>query len=378
MSGDDWGIRTRRLFRGGPLHILRWSVFRSAGFKLPSSGSSHVRPADRFFKVVLCANIGLTAFCVLAYCTGIGTSIAGKFELTLGVLGKIIVGILFFNVLWGFLWYGVKDQLLKRVAKLSAAERHEVFTSRLSRPFDLAGLLQRRSERQIRIIDMIGRRGRTVMLAGGIFFYSYVLIDRTHPANFAAPFLHGALIEGILSNWLYIALYYGDGRLAAGLYGAQARIMDGALARANFLTVITLWAMFKFVMVPLGGAMADLYPPTQFASIFALIWGSYLVTDTLAEIGGALYGKQNIRVVGLGDVNRKSIAGTVTGFVGGLGFCLAIVLGNGLPPAFVGLAILISLSNTILELYSPRGTDDFTMATGNALICLGFGAWVLN
>jgi hypothetical protein len=31
----------------------------------------------------------------------------------------------------------------------------------------------------------------------------------------------------------------------------------------------------------------------------------------------------------------------------------------------------------LLELFSPRGTDDFTMATVNALICWGFGAAVL-
>jgi hypothetical protein len=33
--------------------------------------------------------------------------------------------------------------------------------------------------------------------------------------------------------------------------------------------------------------------------------------------------------------------------------------------------------NTLLELLSPRGTDDFTMATGNALTCWAFGALVL-
>jgi hypothetical protein len=36
------------------------------------------------------------------------------------------------------------------------------------------------------------------------------------------------------------------------------------------------------------------------------------------------------------------------------------------------------LSNTILELLSPRGTDDFTMATGNALICWAFGIWLAS
>ena len=30
--------------------------------------------------------------------------------------------------------------------------------------------------------------------------------------------------------------------------------------------------------------------------MFALIWGGYVVTDALAEIGGALFGKQKLRV----------------------------------------------------------------------------------
>jgi hypothetical protein len=39
--------------------------------------------------------------------------------------------------------------------------------------------------------------------------------------------------------------------------------------------------------------------------------------------------------------------------------------------------VVIAISNTLLELYSPRGTDDFTMATTNALICWGFGALIV-
>ena len=103
-----------------------------------------------------------------------------------------------------------------------------------------------------------------------------------------------------------------------------------------------------------------------------------MITDTLSEVGGALYGAQKIRVIGLGDVNRKSIAGTVTGFVGGLVFCVALVGANSPGGAWFGLAIAIAVSNTALELWSPRGSDDFVMATGNALICWAFGAWILQ
>jgi len=127
-------------------------------------------------------------------------------------------------------------------------------------------------------------------------------------------------------------------------------------------------------MVPIGGRLAAVFPPDRFAAVFALIWGAYIVTDTMSEVGGALFGKQTLRVWGIGDVNRKSIGGTVTGFVAAFVLCLWIVVGQGLPAPWIGLAIAITIASTLTELFSPRGTDDFFMATANALICLAFGA----
>jgi len=334
--------------------------------------------AGRIFKAALYINLALTAFCLLAYSTGFGKSITGEFTFSASALGRIAFGIVFFNVVWAFVWYGVKNLLLKHLAKFSPDERRAAFSSRMSRPFDLPGLLERHSERRIRIIDMIGRRGRFIILGGGMFFYLYTFIDTTHPTNFATAFLNNGFIDSVLMQWLFIALYYSDGVLAAAVFGPQSRVMDGALARANCLLILTLWSVFKFVMIPIGTELAQLYSPEQFAAVFALIWGSYIATDTMAEVGGSLFGTMKIRVIGVGDVNRKSIAGTVTGFAGGLTLCLAVVASAGLPASFVGLAIVISVSNTLLELFSPRGTDDFTMAVGNALICWGFGAWVLR
>ena len=48
---------------------------------------------------------------------------------------------------------------------------------------------------------------------------------------------------------------------------------------------------------------------------------------------------------------------------------------HGLGTPWLVLSLVLAISNTLLELYSPRGTDDFTMATANALICWAFGAW---
>ena len=79
---------------------------------------------------------------------------------------------------------------------------------------------------------------------------------------------------------------------------------------------------------------------------------------------------------GIGDINRKSVAGIVGGFCAALILGLWIVTANGLGTPWIVLAIVLAISNTALELYSPRGTDDFTMATANALICLAFGTLI--
>jgi dolichol kinase len=129
-------------------------------------------------------------------------------------------------------------------------------------------------------------------------------------------------------------------------------------------------------MVPLGVRLAALFPPATYATLFGFVWLSYLSGDGLSEIVGQLFGKQKLRVWGIGEVNRKSVAGTWACFLGSLAICLWLVSANGLGPAWVGLAVAVSLSNTFLELSSPRGTDDFTMATANALLCWAFGSLV--
>jgi hypothetical protein len=63
-------------------------------------------------------------------------------------------------------------------------------------------------------------------------------------------------------------------------------------------------------------------------------------------------------------------------FVGSPAICRWLVPANGLGWPWVGLAVAVSVSNTAFELFSPRGTDDFTLATGNALVCWAFGRLV--
>jgi dolichol kinase len=334
------------------------------------------RTGARIFRGALVFNTMLTLFWVVALATGSNSVFARGYRVDLAAIGRVSSGILFFYVVWGLIWWAVKRALLRRFVGFTPDEVRASFSSRQRAPYDVSSLVARYSERRIRIADMIGRRGRFITLAAAGFFYLYLQVARDPTPGFATAFLQDNLFDAVVTTWVFLAFYHADGLVAAWFYGPQSRVMDGGLARANCLLITTLWSLFKFVMVPIGAALATIYPRQEFAAVFAMIWGSYIATDAMAEIVGSLIGRQRIRVWGVGDVNRKSVAGTVGGFLGGFALCAAVVAANGLGTPWLILAVAIALSNTALELGSPRGTDDFTMATSNALICLAFGTWL--
>src|SRR5262245_2199737 len=333
------------------------------------------RTADRLFQGALVYTTVLTLAWLYLLATGAQVGrIFGHYTVDGAAVGRVVFGILFFWVLWGFIWWGVKSLALRFLAGFSKAERKAAFSSRMREPYDLAGLLERHSERRIRIADMIGRRGRFITLQMAGFFFLYQAIKTKPEAGFLTVALGDSLFDSLALCWVVLALYYGNHFVARAFWGAQSRVMDGSLARANCLVIMMLRSAFKFVMVPIGVQLNAHFPPSTYAALFILIWGSYTAADALSEIVGSLFGKQKLKVWGIGDVNRKSVAGTVGGFLGALALCVGVVLANGLPPAWLGLAVVIAVCTTLLELFSPRGTDDFTMATGNALICWAFGA----
>ncbi|HEU4937817.1 MAG TPA: hypothetical protein VFT39_15260 [Vicinamibacterales bacterium] len=332
-----------------------------------------LQTAHRVFRGALIFNMALTGFWLFAILTHHTGGFFQHYEIGREVIANIVGAILFFYVIWGFIWYGIKTLLLKYFVGFTKEERRQAFSSRMRAPFEVLSFTSRYSERRIRIVDMIGRRGRFITLGAAGFFYLYQRVAVEQSPGFATLFLQDNLFDAVITSWVFLAFYYSDGFLAAAFYGPQSRVMDGVQARANCLLITTLWTVFKFVMVPLGGRLAHVFPANHFAAVFALIWGAYMVTDAMSEIGGALFGKQTLRVRGIGDVNRKSIGGTVAGFASALVFCLWVVVGQGMAPAWIGVAVVIAIASTLIELFSPRGTDDFFMATGNALICLAFG-----
>jgi hypothetical protein len=335
------------------------------------------RDADRYFRWSVALTGAITAAWLFFVLTGRDGGFLFKgYQLSLEAVGRVAVGFMIMTVLWGWLWYGVKVLSLRKIARFSKEDVKAVFRSRMSEPFDLPQLLSRYSERRIRIADMVGRRGRFLFLGlmGWGYIYSRVRVD-PNPA-FLYMGLQESLFDALAYSWWMLALYYTDGFLGRMAYGAQTRIMDGTLGRANCLVITMLWSVFKFLMVPIGFQLAGVFPPASYAVLFAIVWISYIASDGASEIVGSLFGRQKLRVWGVGEVNRKSVAGTWACFLTSLAVCLGLIFANGLPSSWIALAFAVSVSNTLFELFSPRGTDDFTMATANALLCWAFGVVV--
>lgn len=336
---------------------------------------SRYRTARIIFLSALAFNAALTAFWLATFLRG-GSLFYSDYRADWSTIGRILSAVFFFYVVWGIVWWAIKSVMLRYFVGFTKDDRRDAFSSRMRRPYDVGALTARYSERRIRIADMIGRRGRFLTIASAGFYYLYVHTAQNQNANFATAFLHDNLLDSVITSWIFLSVFYVDGLLGAFFYGPQSRVMDGVLARANCLLITTLWTLFRFVMVPLGAQLAAVFPRTEFAVVFALIWGSYLAADGSAEIVGSLFGSQRLRVRGIGDVNRKSVAGTVAAFLAALILCVAVVTAHGLGTPWLMLSVILATSNCLLELYSPRGTDDFTMGTTNALICWAFGAWL--
>src|SRR3954468_18405951 len=74
---------------------------------------TRLRTAHRVFRGALIFNTALTAFWVFAILTHSPAGVFRDYETGRAAVGRIVGGILFFYVVWGFIWYGVKTLLLK-------------------------------------------------------------------------------------------------------------------------------------------------------------------------------------------------------------------------------------------------------------------------
>ena len=133
----------------------------------------------------------------------------------------MLSGVLFFYVIWGVIWWAIKDALLRFFVGFTRDERRDAFSSRMDRPYDVNDLVAKYSERRIRITDMIGRRGRFLTLAASAIYYLALDVAREQKTDFASAFLQDNLLDGLLTSWIFLGFYRVSGLLGAFFYGPQ-------------------------------------------------------------------------------------------------------------------------------------------------------------
>jgi hypothetical protein len=164
------------------------------------------RTAQRIFRGALIFNAVLTAFWFFVLATHQGFGIFQQYQIDRAAVARVTFGILFFYVVWGFIWYAVKNLLLKFYVGFTKEERRLAFSSRMQAPFDVASFTSRYSERRIRITDMIGRRGRFITLALVGFFYLYAQVSTEQSPRFANGFLTDSLFDAVITSWVFLAI----------------------------------------------------------------------------------------------------------------------------------------------------------------------------
>jgi dolichol kinase len=228
---------------------------------------------------------------------------------------------------------------------------------------DVVTLIQSVPERTIRIADAVGRKGMHVL-----FFLTSMMIVQIMAIDYNAAVFSGIAV-GLVTMLAMMVLYRSDTWIGRVLYTPYARVMDGKRARLNMISAQTTGTVQAVLLASLG--YLGLFALADERYAYALMYTIYLpvaLGDTMGEVVGAFWGKHKLRVLGIGDVNRKSVAGTVAVFLGTLGSLLVVAVFLETPDTYVGLVFVVAVITTITELIAPRSTDSFFIPVVNVAV----------
>ena len=259
-----------------------------------------------------------------------------------------------------------KWKLLRRIG-MTSTECNLVFSNRKNK-FSLNNLIAKYGDRKLRIVDGLPRKlSHFAVGFWQIFIFNFFIQD-TYIG------MVGGLSYQVILLFLYIISYSSNKifGLSGILYGADTRIRDGIYGRKNALVVkfafLNLLPLY-FIEYLARDNLADSANLLLFPSFVFL---PLTIGDALGEIIGATWGKQKLRVWGIGQINRKSVLGTTSVFLGSLLPLMWIVAFKGLSLPWWLLCLAVASTTMVVELIAPRGTDNFFIPLGNALVCLVF------
>lgn len=256
-----------------------------------------------------------------------------------------------------------KNYLLKK-AGLTARERVGVYSNRKNNHFSLAELNRKYGEHTLRKIDAIARKGVHVFLMLTTIV-AILTLGISMVENFVIMVTYRAIVIIIFS---YVLKKEKPKFLERLFFTQSPRIEDGKLARKNlaYARFTTFAQLFVLPFLLIWAHYSNLDYQTASIVVY-MIYIPLSLGDAAAELIGAFFGKQKIEVSGIGEINRKSFAGTFAVFyVSFIGLSIAIYL-NQAAASFYLLALVISLVSMLVEIKAPRGTDNFFIPVCNSI-----------
>ena len=273
-----------------------------------------------------------------------------------------IIDLLVLYPLFAFLKWNILTNL-----GMSYRERTAVFSNRKSN-FTLNKLIDKYGDRNLRIADGIPRK--LLHITSGLL--QLLLVNLVIQDTYKA--LQIIVVYQLILIVLSMISYSSNKiiGLAGLIYGASSRIRDGIDGRKNIFIVrfssINLFCLMFIEQI----AKSKIDNKFDFTFFTFFVFLPLTIGDALGEIIGTTWGKQKLRVWGIGQINRKSWLGTISVFLGSLLPLLLIVNLNNLSWQWWLLSLVIALTTTAIELIAPRSTDNFFIPIANGLVCLTF------
>ncbi len=283
---------------------------------------------------------------------------------SIALIYVVIFGVELLILYPAFAWF--KWKLMAYIG-MPSGDRKLVFSDR-SHYFNLDYFVDRYGDRKLCVVDGLSRKLLHIVAGFWQLAILNLVIKDTEVALIATLayqiFVLGLSIISYHSNKIY--------GLAGLMYGASSRIRDGVYGRKNlfaarcsFLNLLPLAVIDHLAR----GSVAD---PANLVLFSFFVFLPLTIGDALGELVGTTWGKQKLHVWGIGQINRKSVLGTSAVFFGSLIPLLLVASFNQLPLPWWCLALAIATLTTVIELVAPRGTDNFFIPVGNAVVCLAF------
>ena len=198
------------------------------------------RTAGRVFRGAVFFNSALTLYWLYTLASGRASIFFRNYKVDKEALGPgSSSGVLFLYVIWGLIWWGIKS--LPCVGRLPQGRAARGLLVANEGPYEVSALAARYSERRIRIADMVAAEAASYLAFAGFYYLYSEVMPTSRPISRSAS-CGTPSSTGWWRSWIFLGIYYVNGFLGATFYGAQSRVMDGDLGRANCLLITTLWS----------------------------------------------------------------------------------------------------------------------------------------